>query len=82
MERKLDTTIPTPPKVDIRRNPMEEQLIHVLDNILKPVPENSDDLLICNLKCFITYTFMLTKSPIKTALMFVRIKLIVASSGK
>jgi hypothetical protein len=34
MERKLDTTIPTPPKVDIRRNPMEEQLIHVLDNIL------------------------------------------------
>lgn len=82
MERKLDTTIPTPPKVDIRRNPMEEQLIHVLDNILKLVPENSDDLLICNLKCVITYTFMLTKSPIRTALMFVRIKLIVASSGK
>jgi len=82
MERKLDTTIPTPPKVDIRSNPMEEQLIHVLDNILKLVPENSDDLLICNLKCFIIYTFMLTKSPISTALMFVRIKPIVASSGK
>jgi hypothetical protein len=82
MERKLDTTIPNPPKVDIRRNPIEEQLTHVLDNMLKPIPENSDDLLICNLKCFIAYTFMLTKIPIRTALMFVRIKLVIASSGK
>ena len=82
MERKLDTTIPNPPKVDIRRNPIEEQLTHVLDNMLKPVPKNSDDLLICNLKCFITYTFMPTKIPIRMTLMFVRIKLIIASSGK
>jgi hypothetical protein len=82
VERKLDTTIPSPPKVDIRRNPIEEQLIHVLDNILKPVPENNDDLLIPNFECFITYAFILTKIPSSMELMFVKMKLTLASSGK
>ena len=57
--------------------------MHVLDKILKLVPENNDDdLVIFNLECFITYTFMLTKIPIKIAVMFVRTNPITASSGK
>jgi hypothetical protein len=47
-ERKFDTTIPNPPNVDIKRKPIEEQLTHILDKILKLVPEN-DDLLILTL---------------------------------
>jgi hypothetical protein len=34
--------------VDIKRKPIEEQLTHILDKILKLVPEN-DDLLILTL---------------------------------
>ena len=67
--------------MDIKRKPIEEQLTHILDKILKLVPEN-DDLLIFNLECFMTYTFMLTNIPIKIAVMFVRIKPITASSGR
>jgi hypothetical protein len=50
----LDTTIPNPPKVDIRRKPIEEQLTQVLDKILNPVPENNDALLILNLEVLMT----------------------------
>jgi hypothetical protein len=82
VERKLDTTIPSPPKVDMRRKPIEEQQTHVLDKMLKPVPENNDDLLIPNFECFIIYVFMLTKTPSNMELMLVRMKLMVASSGK
>ena len=48
IERKFDTTIPNPPNLDIKRKPIEEQLTHILDKILKLVPEN-DDLLILTL---------------------------------
>lgn len=82
-ERKLDTTIPNPPNVDIKRKPIEEQLTHILEKILKLAPENNDDnLVIFNFEQFITYTFMLTKIPTRIAVTFVRTNPITASSGR
>ncbi len=79
----MDIATPNPPNVDTKRKPIEEQLTHVLDKILKLVPENNDDdLLIFNFECFMTYTFMLINIPIKIAVTFVRIKPIIASSGR
>ena len=54
VDRKLDITIPNPPNVEIRRKPIEEQLTHVLDNILSPVPENNEDLVIFSLEFLMT----------------------------
>ncbi len=57
--------------------------MHILEKILKLAPEKNDDnLVIFNFEYFITYTFMLTKAPIKMAVMFVRTNPITASSGR
>ena len=54
MDRKVDVANPAPPNIDIKRNPSEEQLAHVLESILNPDPDMKDLKLILNLECLIT----------------------------
>jgi len=62
---------PNPPKVDIRRNPNEEQLAQVLERTLKDEPENNDRIPTFKpFECFMTNTFMLTTTPARTAVIF------------
>ena len=49
MERKLDTVNPTPPNVETRRKPTDEQLAHVLEITLKVEPEKNEPKLSSNL---------------------------------
>jgi hypothetical protein len=75
--------IHNPPKVDIRRNPNEEQLAQVLERTLKDEPENNDRIPTFNpFECFIKYTFMLTTAPARTAVVFEIINPPTASSGR
>lgn len=45
--------IPILPNVDIKRNPMYEQLLHTPDMMLSDDPVNNDLLLIFSLECLI-----------------------------
>ena len=49
MERNVDAVTPTPPNVETRRKPNEEQLAHVLDSTLKVDPEKMKQQLSSNL---------------------------------
>jgi hypothetical protein len=72
-----------PPNADIRTNPSEEQLTHVLESKFSDVPENTDDILTVSFfECFSRYTFMLTTMPIRIAVIFEITKPITASLGK
>ncbi|MFZ0894602.1 MAG: hypothetical protein WAZ77_08885 [Candidatus Nitrosopolaris sp.] len=83
MERNVDAVTPTPPNVETRRKPNEEQLAHVLDSTLKVDPEKNEVAVIFKpFECLNTYTFMLTTTPIRTAVMVERINPVTASSGR
>ena len=83
MERKVDAVIPTPPNVEIRRKPSEEQLAHVLEITLKVDPEKNEPIFIFEpLECFNTYTFILTTIPKRTAVIVETINPNTASSGR
>jgi hypothetical protein len=74
---------PNPPKVDIRRNPKEEQLAQVLESTLIDEPENNDRIASFNpFECFMTYTFILIITPTRTAVTLERINPPTASSGR
>ena len=82
MERNVDAVTPSPPNVETRRKPNEEQLAHVLDSTLKVDPEKNEAVIFKPFKCLKTYTFMLTTTPISTVIMFERINPVTASSGR
>ena len=82
MESNVDAATPSPPNVETRRKPNEEQLAHVLDSTLKVDPEKNEAVIFKPFKCLKTYTFMLTTTPISTAIMFERINPVTASSGR
>jgi hypothetical protein len=83
LERKVDAVTPTPPNVETRRKPIDEQLAHVLEITLKVEPEKNEPTLIFKpLECFNTYTFMLTTIPIRTAVIAERMNPNTASSGR
>lgn len=83
MERKVDAVIPTPPNVETRRKPSEEQLAHVLEITLKVDPEKNEPIFIFEpLECFNTYTFILTTIPKITAVIVETINPNTASSGR
>jgi hypothetical protein len=63
---------PNPPKVDIRRNPSEEQLAQVLERTLIVEPENSDRIPVFKpFECLMIYRFMLITAPARTDYIFV-----------
>jgi hypothetical protein len=75
--------IPNPPKVDIRRNPSEEQHAQVLERTLIDEPENNDRIPPFNpFECLMAYRFMLITAPARTAVIFERINPSTASSGR
>ena len=75
--------IPTPPNADTRRKPTEEQLAQVLEIKLKVEPEkNEPKLILMPFECLITYKFMLTTVPIRTAVKVDRMNPVIASSGR
>jgi hypothetical protein len=82
LDNNVDAAIPTPPNVETRRNPKEEQLAHVLESTLKLEPDKNDLILIFNFECFNTYMFMLTIMPKSIDVIFVRIKSTTASGGR
>jgi hypothetical protein len=83
LERKVDAVIPTPPNVETRRKPSEEQLAHVLEITLKVDPEKNEPIFIFEpLECFNTYTFILTTIPKITAVIVETINPNTASSGR
>ena len=83
MERNVNAVTPTPPNVETRRKPNEEQLAHVLDSTLKVDPEKNEAAVIFKPFEFLNiYTFMLTTTPMRTAVMFERINPVTASSGR
>ena len=72
-----------PPNVETRRNPIDEQLAHVLEIMLRVDPEKSEPMLAFKLpECFSTYTFILTTMPIRIAVIVDRINPVTASSGR
>ena len=73
--------MPNPPNVEIRRNPIEEQLAQALEAIPKIEPENND---LSNLTFvfLITYTFIAINTPINAEVVFVIMNLVTASSGR
>jgi hypothetical protein len=73
---------PIVPNVDIRRKPIDEQLLHTPDMMPNADPENKDALLILILECLMTYTFILTSIPNRIETMVVRINPTIASSGR
>jgi len=83
LERKVDAVTPTPPNVETRRKPIDEQLAHVLEITLKVEPEKNEPTLIFKpLECFNKYTFILTTIPISTAVIVERMNPNIASSGR
>ncbi|MGA6991886.1 MAG: hypothetical protein WBX81_15830, partial [Nitrososphaeraceae archaeon] len=80
--RKLEAMTPIVPNVDIRRKPIDEQLLHTPDMTPNADPENKDALLILILECLMTYTFILTSIPNRIETMVVRINPTIASSGR
>ena len=74
--------MPNPPNEGTEgEGEMEEQLVQVLEAILRIEPENSD-LSNLSFEFLITYTFMATNTPINTEVMFVRMNPAIASSGR
>jgi hypothetical protein len=73
---------PIEPNVDIKRKPIDEQLLQTPDMMPKVDPENKDALLILVLECLITYTFILTSVPNRIETMVVKINPTIASSGR
>ena len=73
--------MPNPPNVEIRRNPIEEQLAQALEAIPKIDPENND---LSNLTFVFTttYTFIATSIPINAEVIFVIMNPVTASPGK
>jgi hypothetical protein len=83
LDRIVDTVTPTPPNVETRRKPSEEQLAHVLESTLIVEPEKNEVRLILDLsECLSTYIFMLTTMPKRIAVIFERIKPANASCGR
>jgi hypothetical protein len=80
-ERKFVANTPIPPKVEMIRNPIDEQLAHVLEIRLNAVPEKTG-LLSWNLECSKTYTFMLMRMPNNIEVITVRMNPLIASSGR
>ena len=80
MVRNPVAIIPAPPKVEIIKNPTDEQLAHVLDTIPKREPESND---LSNLRsAFLsTYTFIGNTIAKRIALVFVIMNPSIASSG-
>jgi len=73
--------MPNPPKIDITRKPIEEQLAQALEAIPRIEP-NNNDLSNFIFEFLIMYTFMATSIPINTEVMFVITNPTTASSGK
>ena len=82
MDNNVDAAIPTPPNVETRRNPKEEQLAHVLESTLKLEPDKNEAMLNFNFECLKTYAFMLNTIPKSIDVKFVRIKPTTASGGR
>jgi hypothetical protein len=83
LERNVDAAIPTPPNVETRRKPIDEQLAQVLESKLKEEPENSEARFTFKFfDCLNTYTFMLTTIPISAAVILERMNPVIASSGR
>jgi hypothetical protein len=62
---------PKSPKVEITRNPSEEQPAQVLERTLSDEPEKNDRIAIFKpLKYLMTYKFMLITTPARTAVIF------------
>ena len=79
--RKSVASMPKPPNVDMTRKPIEEQLTQALEPIPRIDPENVD-LSNFSFEFLITYTFIATKIPINTEVMFVTMNPTTASSGR
>jgi hypothetical protein len=73
---------PIVPNVDVRRKPIDEQLLHTPDIMPKADPENKDTLLILILECLITYAFILTSIPNRIETIVARKNPRIASSGR
>ena len=83
MERNVDAVIPIPPKVEIRREPTDEQLAHMLEIMLRVEPEKSEPMFTFKFpEYFNIYTFILKTIPISIADIVERINPIAASSGR
>ena len=83
MVRNVDAATPNPPKVDISRDPSEEQPAQALETTLSDEPEKSDLIpLFKPLKCLMTYRFMLITAPARTAVIFDTINPPTESSGR
>ena len=54
METKVEIVIPAAPSVEIRRNPREEQLAHVLEITLRDEPEKNEAVFIFLFECLNT----------------------------
>lgn len=72
--------IPTPPNVEIIKNPIDEQLAQALETIPKTDPE-SNDLSSLNFEFFIAYTFIEITIAKRIALKLAIINPVSASSG-
>jgi hypothetical protein len=73
--------VPNPPNVEIRRNPIEEQLAQAPEAIPKIEPENKD--LSNFIFVFLTIsTFIATNIPINAEVIFVIMNPVAASPGK
>jgi hypothetical protein len=83
LERNADAVIPIPPNVDTRRKPIDEQLAHMLEIMLRVEPEKSEPMVTFKFReYFNTYTFVLTTIPIRIAVIVERINPSNASSGR
>jgi hypothetical protein len=83
LDRKADVVTPIPPNVETRRKPIEEQLAHVLESTLNVDPERNDLIFIFKpFERLSTYTFILTTTPKRIAVILDRIKPVTTSSGK
>ena len=85
MERNADAITPIPPNVETKRNPIDEQLAHVLEIMPRVDPEKNEPrfILIFKLReCFNIYTFILTTIPIRIAVIVERINPVTASLGR
>ena len=83
MERNVDIVTPIPPKVEARIKPTDEQLAHMLEIMLRVEPEKTDPTVTFKfLEYFNMYTFILTTTPIRIAVIVERINPITASSGR
>jgi hypothetical protein len=72
-----------PPKVETRTKPIDEQLAHMLEIMLRVEPEKSQPMVTLKFpEYFNTYTFILTTILISIAVIVERINPTTASSGR